>query len=626
MEIKKVLLQDGEYQCDIDVSVEEWKDILHDKTLMNENYIDALFKFYSEPEHKSTCKTLGEKYGVSPESYNGSISNFAQAVQKKLNRFEIIGTDENPSYWIIPMLGKYIGEYIVWTLRPELVEAIINTDFITNEIIGISDFSNLIIRINRDLGAFTDTFRYKRKELKGSKSASKKGILFKYDKKDRDWAINEGGGTEVQYHIFFRGNKIGFGLGFNTQYVPFATNKTSPIKLVQPFADAFISTLKLDIVTNLKSIGFKYFGGFEEELKSLENNKYYLFGKEIDLINNGILKTDYYLMLSLLKNELFDLYCNIFTNRNSIETNDIKNMKYIELLKSNKNLILSGAPGTGKTYLAKQIALKMIFGKDSEKLLTDEEKELFKECFCFVQFHPSYDYTDFVEGLRPVKKDGSELGFELKDGVFKLFCKKALKDEKHNFVIIIDEINRAEISKVFGELFFSIDPGYRGVEGKIKTQYSNLQEDSDTFKDGFYIPENVYIIGTMNDIDRSIESFDFAMRRRFAWKEIKAPSTKNGDSIPMWDVEIDGWKMSEDLKREAKKKIVALNNEIETIQGLSSAFHIGPAYFLKLKNYDGDFEQLWENHLKGVLFEYLRGLPKSETNLKELKNAYDITK
>lgn len=264
----------------------------------------------------------------------------------------------------------------------------------------------------------------------------------------------------------------------------------------------------------------------------------------------------------------------------------------IELLMQNRNLILTGAPGTGKTYLAKQIASEI--GK-----------------YKFVQFHPSYDYTDFVEGLRP-KNDNGNIGFERKDGVFKEFCKEALNNQSSNFVFIIDEINRGEISKIFGELFFSVDSGYRGEKGKVQTQYANLIEDGDEFKDGFYIPENVYIIGTMNDIDRSVESMDFAMRRRFAWKEIKAEDTQETILNDLGD-----------LKDETIKRMNNLNKVIRNKEtNLSEAYCIGAAYFKKIKDYKGDFNKLWENHLKGLLFEYTRGMPKQEEIMENFKKAY----
>ena len=400
---------------------------------------------------------------------------------------------------------------------------------------------------------------------------------------------------------------------------------------------------------------------------------------------------------------------------------------YKKLLINNSNLILTGAPGTGKTYLAKQMAQQMIFGEIKEKMSSDEEKQFNEQCG-FVQFHPSYDYTDFVEGLRPrpIRDENGNVGFERKDGVFKEFCKKALlktleacysdllRDisnskkftlkqkggndttalsvddekrirwiernnpekiasnyvsfdnlkilyEKYNtfeklnnienineeirktiegtadttyywtvlnellhrmrVVFIIDEINRGEISKIFGELFFSIDPCYRGKDGKVRTQYANMQTTPNDFDKSlgitdsnnyghFFVPENVYIIGTMNDIDRSVESMDFAFRRRFAFKEIKADDrVEMLDELPQNGIAINRMKN--------------LNKAIESIEGLSTAYHIGPAYFLKLKNYNGNFQQLWENHLEGLLREYLRGMQNLEEKLKTLKAAYD---
>ena len=404
-------------------------------------------------------------------------------------------------------------------------------------------------------------------------------------------------------------------------------------------------------------------------------------------------------------NEFFDKYMS-YMNVNQTTNNNNKYQEYIDILEANKNLILNGAPGTGKTWLAKKIAKKMG--------CSDNE-------IGFVQFHPSYDYTDFVEGLRPIEKDGN-IGFERKDGVFKEFCKRAIEDlratdmiekpdtiiewnrigkyiesgidiqsssknikyhidsydethvtlsgekmknkykipiskietayrtrlwkggqkngldpycaavakyiydkfgncsknvnnnsPKKKFVFIIDEINRGEISKIFGELFYCIDPGYRGTQGRAYTQYQNLVPEGDVFENGFYVPENVYIIGTMNDIDRSVESMDFAFRRRFAFKEIKAE-----DRLSMLDELND-----ESLKEKAINRLKNLNNAISKIDGLSSAYHIGASYFLKLNNYGGNFEDLWNYHLDGLLKEYLRGMRDVEEKIKDLKKAYD---
>lgn len=395
------------------------------------------------------------------------------------------------------------------------------------------------------------------------------------------------------------------------------------------------------------------------------------------------------------------------------EQNNIS--QYINLLKENRNLILHGAPGTGKTFLAKKIAEGMNA----------------KIGFC--QFHPSYDYTDFVEGLRPVKTDdASGIGFERKDGVFKEFCKMAIlnqtgverqgsdnfeeawkslvekldevnvidipllsgkgtfpielneygtglasrtyktetrdewipgkskffnKDQLYNiykglpgtpaeghdnyrkavvkkmkedfglkdyieiienksdsknqkpFVFIIDEINRGELSKIFGELFFSIDPGYRGLDedgkqkGIVNTQYQNLLTGtSDIFANGFFIPENVYIIGTMNDIDRSVESMDFAMRRRFIFKEVTAEESAENMN----------------LGEEAKSRMTRMNEAISKTEGLNSSYFIGGSYFLGVT----DFDKLWDLKLSSLITEYLRGMDDDNSKYDRIKDAY----
>ena len=188
---------------------------------------------------------------------------------------------------------------------------------------------------------------------------------------------------------------------------------------------------------------------------------------------------------------------------------------------------------------------------------------------------------------------------------------KALREQNEKpFVLIIDEINRGDASKIFGELFYAIDPGYRGkTENLVQTQYQNLVSDTDIFAKGFYVPENVYILATMNDIDRSVECMDFAMRRRFVWKEITPSDT--------------AYMLNElEKSEEAKVKMEALNAEIAKTEGLGGAYQIGPAYFKKLGKNGNDFDKLWTMNIEPLLKEYLRGFRYAEKLLNNFKEVY----
>ncbi|MGE6342649.1 MULTISPECIES: McrB family protein [unclassified Psychrobacter] len=707
--MEQVVVRSDDYNSKSQVTKYEWLEILSDDNFMTSNYKYVLSIFFLEPEYKATCKYLAEKYHTHSNSLTALVTHFSRVVQERLNRFEITTEEGDKTYWLVTMLGKKVaGNLFEWKLRDELVEAMKELDYINANAIKIDSIGHLVSLINKDVGDLKRDFLIARKELTGNQRITNSKLLFKYDSEDREWAINEGAGTEVQYHIYLSDNRIGYGLGFNTLYVRFKEEKT-PIEYIKPYIDAFIALKDSDEMIKLANRDFAL-NTDEYDFQNPVRDEHYLFGRIVALDDEQKLHlVEYYNIINDLKGDLFNAYKNIFKLANELnmteKSSNQNHQPFItnpllqeisELLLANKNLILTGAPGTGKTYLAKTLAEEW-----------DAEYEL-------IQFHPSYDYTDFVEGLRPIQNENGEVGFELRDGSFKKFCKEARKyqnnqqlsnfeevyqrfiddisesaidlvtpsqgspftiivntrenitavlssetqrqitltksliqnyfetgkalnwkpylipvceyikknydltltntdNQNKKFIIILDEINRAEISKVLGELFFSIDPGYRGESGRVTTQYANLQTDEDVFKEGFYIPDNVYIIGTMNDIDRSVESFDFAMRRRFAWKEIKS-----ADRLSMWEGQIDDW------AEEAEQRLMDLNKAIESVQGLNSAYHVGPSYFLKLANYDGDFDKLWTYHLESLLFEYLRGYPNAEQQIQGLKDAYNL--
>lgn len=333
-----------------------------------------------------------------------------------------------------------------------------------------------------------------------------------------------------------------------------------------------------------------------------------------------------------------------------------------------KQIIKYGAPGTGKTYQARlQTSLMFDIWKEefasNSRLTHASQIEL-------VQFHPSFSYEDFMEGLRPVLGSDGKSQLRLQNGVFKEFCRSAGKweidvyglglaqkwesltikellpfREKLSgeywrdifeisdtsklvseavppFFFIIDEVNRAELSRVFGELMYCLE--YRGTRGCVKTQYSNLNnEHTGMLKDAkgylFFIPTNIYLIGTMNTIDRSVESFDFALRRRFRWEEV----------VP--DMALLKYHLNQFCKAwlPLVDNLERLNELIAKEPLLGNDYQIGHAYLMDLKyatslTVSEVRERVWDDCIRPLLQEYLRGTGKETELISSFGKAFGV--
>ena len=753
------------------ITKEQWTSFVQDKNIFDEN---SLITFACIQKAKiATCADMAEEFGRSANFYNTNNWRTGERIFKKINCPLSEREEGGNRFWSVCCLGRSsVQGRWEFKIRPELQEAFDETGMLE----GIE-----VMEKKEKISCIMANIAWNENEWK---SPSDNKTNFRW--------------TQVEGNIPHESWNFDFDNPRNSE-----ENIFGFIQFTHPPKNAERDKFLIIFRSDNKIVGF--YGNAEIKKEAVKKSEYeysnIVGDKElVVLLDNKIDDSDYKFLFGKERIGMIGFnYLNpidaqtildeaIKTNPNQIDTlmkikewlnqGDIQMTqenslvkKYANLLKNTKNLILTGAPGTGKTFMAKQIAKEL--GCEDDNI-------------GFVQFHPSYDYTDFVEGLRPKQVDGSDqIGFERKDGVFKAFCERALLSQTINnkdflenlnknpkiwkvslcrtgeneirkdclennyirigwseygdienfddfenfsnggksilrsyqnemqigdivlscfsakeidaigiitgdyeykregneypryrnvkwivknireniielnngksltlstiyklsisltdikfiiekyitgkseekeptpFVFIIDEINRGEVAKIFGELFYCVDPGYRGEKGRISTQYQNLVTSGE-FQKGFFIPENVYIIGTMNDIDRSVESMDFAFRRRFSWIEVKA-----SDTVDMLDPKYDDngeliVGLEKNLAEEAKRRMKNLNAEISKIEDLNDAYHIGASYFLKLKNYGGDFGKLWDYHIKGILQEYLRGNPNGK--LEDLKAAYD---
>ena len=299
-----------------------------------------------------------------------------------------------------------------------------------------------------------------------------------------------------------------------------------------------------------------------ECIKNSQGSLFRLEENEYNVIMDMIMENNFIEKKAKEKYTKVDFLKDVYISENQYE--ELKNV-----LLRKKNVILQGAPGVGKTYMAKRLAYSINGEKDSEKVTC-------------IQFHQSYSYEDFIEGYRPV-----EGGFELEKGIFYNFCKKAENDPDNKYFFIIDEINRGNLSKIFGELLMLIENDKRNEKAVLT--YSKIN---------FSVPENVYVIGMMNTADRSLSIMDYALRRRFSFYDVE-PAFNNEKFKKYQD------NLKSNFLNQIIMKIQELNDEIEKDSSLGKGFKIGHSYFCDLKgDIDGSINSILKYEILPMLEEY----------------------
>ena len=442
-----------------------------------------------------------------------------------------------------------------------------------------------------------------------NEDSSEKGIGDSDVKTTRYWLISAGQGSYL-WDEFYKNGEIGIGFDGTGDLNQYDSKEEIKLKFQQMYDDKsshknnvhacwqFVHDMQIGDVIFVKKGWNGILGrGIVESEYIYDTSKPYHKIRKVRWTHNGYWETEDKLPMKTLTDitiyqEFVDNIKNLFVDEDGeeetpeyeypeynetkfleevyIDENDYNTL--VNLLKNKKNLIVEGAPGVGKTFMAKRLAYSMMGEKNTERVM-------------MVQFHQSYSYEDFVMGYRPSKE-----GFDLKHGSFYEFCKKAVEDSENDYFFIIDEINRGNLSKIFGELFMLIENDKRGDKNKIRLVYSN---------EFFYIPENVHIIGLMNTADRSLAMIDYALRRRFAFFDLK----------PGFDS--DGFKQYQDeLSDDTFDNLVSvmkeLNYDIKQDESLGEGFRIGHSYLcnFKAENVEEKLSYVIEYELIPLLKEY----------------------
>ncbi len=508
------------------ITKDQWLDLLNNKKIVGPVWGGVLAAFY-ENDGVATCSQIAEKYNRTPSSISGNCTQLAKRVHKETNCPLSVRENGKNRYWPILFIGKNAGTDIpgsfIWKLRPELYEALKDYD---------------IMRYRWDESEDASA------EIVDPESFNIVGTPHKRWIYPVILALRALGGTAPRpdvhnwiFETYYAGDEEElqrYGIDKLKKEIDFARNSLNYEGFLDDTAPRGIwqlNSLGEKIVISDKLAGMII--GKWNKIKAADRD-----GKPRPIID----LTPFYEFLEE-KVSTCDPYSEeeflneVFMTREAFES-------LISLLRHKKNIILQGAPGVGKTFSGKRLAYAMMGEIDDSRI-------------GFVQFHQNYSYEDFVMGYKP-----DDAGFSLKEGVFYHFCQKALRQPEKDFFFIIDEINRGNLSKIFGELLMLIEADYRGQAATL------------AYGGELTVPENLYIIGLMNTADRSLALIDYALRRRFSFYEMNPGFQTEGFKSMQK-------KFGSDMFDRLVSKIQDLNRAICEDDSLGPGFQIGHSYFCR---------------------------------------------
>lgn len=511
-------------ECVSGLTVENWLDLLGDKSVFNSGSLEIM-KRMKDYGGAATCKQLAVKYGETKNFYSAGASSLAKRVADKMQLEAVEIHPGEKRWWPILFTGKDAGKgedgVFIWKIRDELKLALDKFDL-------------------------TDVKLY----AEPADGEENHGYWW-LNANPKIWSYSDISVGEIQSYTLYNdnGNKRRIFQNFldvkaGDMVICYESN---PVKQI-------VAIGRITAEQDGEKIIFEKLEGLTSPIDFMTlKNCPELTKMEFFVNPNGSLfkltKGEYDFLMDLIREENpveKDVSVDSYSKDEFLEQVYMTEDRYdtlVSVLRNKKNIILQGAPGVGKTFAAKRLAYSMMKEKDDSRVE-------------FVQFHQSYSYEDFMMGYKPV-----EDGFELKHGVFYRFCQKAANHPEKDYFFIIDEINRGNLSKIFGELLMLIERDYRDT--RVTIAYNEQT---------FFVPSNLYIIGMMNTADRSLAMIDYALRRRFSFFDM-TPGFDSEGFIQYRN------RLGSDTFNELISKIKKLNEEIAMDKSLGKGFCIGHSYF-----------------------------------------------